>query len=92
MAEKIDETAKSGYLGSQNICQVEENFQLNDLAEIQKFILCCILTIDIVKSSSQLAKEVVKKRGNMDESDENILTSEIIRTKVSLLTILNGLD
>ena len=92
MAEKIDETAKSGYLGSQNICQVEENFQLNDLAEIQKFILCCILTIDIVKSSSQLAKEVVKKRGNMDESDENILTSEIIRAKVSLLTILNGLD
>ena len=92
MAEKIDETAKSGYLGSQNICQVEENFQLNDLAEIQKFILCCILTIDIVKSSSQLAKEVAKKRGNMDESDENILTSEIIRAKVSLLTILNGLD
>ena len=92
MAEKIDETAKSGYLGSQNICQVEENFQLNDLAEIQKFILCCILTIDIVKSSSQLAKEVVKKRGNMDESDENILTSEIIQAKVSLLTILNGLD
>ena len=92
MAEKIDETAKSEYLGLQNLCQVEKNFQLNDLAEIQKFILCCVLTIDIVKSSSQLVKEVVKKRGNMDESDENILTSEIIRAKVSLLTILNGLD
>lgn len=70
MVEKTeDEVAKSEYLAFQNFYEIDENFQLEDLTEMQKFILCCVRTKDIYKSPSDLAKEVAQKHCNMDESD-----------------------
>ena len=90
MAEKIDnEAAKAEYLQLRSFIKKGEDFYLKDLTELQWHILCCVLTKDLVESSSDLAKEILTSRNIVSEHDQKQLTSEIIEAKISLLTLIN---
>ena len=57
MTEKIvDEAAKAEYLQLQSLITKNEDFSFKDLTELQWIILCCVLTKELVESSSDLPK------------------------------------
>ena len=90
MAEEIeDEAAKAEYLQLQSLITKNEDYSFKDLTELQRNILCCVLTGDLVKSSSDLAKEILVTRNIASEHDQKQLTSQIIEAKISLLTLVH---
>ena len=83
MAEKIeDEAAKAEYLQLQSLITKNEDFSFKDLTELQRNILCYILTKELVESSSDLAKEILTSRNIVSEHDQKQLTSQIVDTKI----------
>ena len=90
MAEKIeDEAAKAEYLQLQSIITKNEDFSFKDLTELQRNILCYILTKELVESSSDLAKEILTSRNIVSEHERKQLTSQTVEAKISLLTLIH---
>ena len=90
MAEKIeDEAAKAEYLQLQSIITKNEDFSFKDLTELQRNILCCVLTKELVESSSDLAKEILTSRNIVSELEQKQSTSQIVEAKISLLTLIH---
>ena len=90
MAEKIeDEAAKAEYLQLQSLITKNEDFSFKDLTELQRNILCCVLTKKLVESSSDLAKEILTSCNIVSEHEQKQLTSQIVEAKISLLTLIH---
>ena len=90
MAERIeDEAAKAEYLQLQSIITKNEDFSFKDLTELQRNILCCVLTKELVESSSDLAKEILTSRNIVSELEQKQSTSQIVEAKISLLTLIH---
>ena len=90
MAEKIeDEAAKAEYLQLQSLITKNEDFSFKDLTELLRNILCCVLTKELVESSSDLAKEILTSRNIVSEHEQKQLTSQIFEAKISLLTFIH---
>ena len=89
MAEKIeDEAAKAEYLQLQSLITKNEDFSFKDLTELQRNILCCVLTKELVESSSDLAKEILTSHNIVSEHEQKQLTSQIVEAKISLLILI----
>ena len=90
MAERIeDEAAKAEYLQLQSLITKNEDFSFKDLTELQRNILCCVLTKELVESSSDLAKEILTSRNIVSELEQKQSTSQIVEAKISLLTLIH---
>ena len=82
MAERIeDEAAKAEYLQLQSIITKNEDFSFKDLTELQRNILCCVLTKELVESSYDLAKEILTSCNIVSEHEQKQLTSQIVEAK-----------
>ena len=72
----------------QSFIKKGEDFSLKDFNELQRHNLCCVLTKDLVESSSDLAKEILTSCNIVSEYDQKQLTSEITETKIPFLTLI----
>ena len=76
-----DEAAKAEYLQLQSFITKNEDFSFKDLTELQRNILCCVLTKELVESSYDLAKEILTSCNIVSEHEQKQLTSQIVEAK-----------